>query len=97
MLDNEEIHSLEDFQRRAKAHLQRLRRTGQPCVLTVKGKARVVVQDAVAYRRMLALVDYAAEVLAIRRGLDDVSAGRTRPVEKAFRAISRRLGIPAPR
>jgi prevent-host-death family protein len=53
MIRPEDIKSLTDFQRNAQAHLKRLRRTGRPELLTVNGKAAVVVQSAAAYRRLI--------------------------------------------
>ncbi len=53
----EDIRSLTDFARNAKAHLDRLRRTGRPELLTVNGKAEVVVQSAVAYQNLIELVE----------------------------------------
>jgi prevent-host-death family protein len=42
--------SLSDFKRNTSELLDRLKKTGNPLVLTIKGKAEVVVQDAEAYR-----------------------------------------------
>lgn len=53
MIKPEDIGSLTDFARNAKAHLRRLKRTGRPELLTVNGKAEVVVQNASAYQRLL--------------------------------------------
>jgi Antitoxin Phd_YefM, type II toxin-antitoxin system len=53
MIRPEDIGSLTDFARNTKAHLQRLRRTGRPELLTVNGKAEVVVQNAAAYQRLI--------------------------------------------
>jgi len=53
MIRPEDIGSLTDFARNAKAHLRRLKRTGRPELLTVNGKAEVVVQNASAYQRLL--------------------------------------------
>jgi PHD/YefM family antitoxin component YafN of YafNO toxin-antitoxin module len=53
MVRPEDIGSLTDFNRNTKAHLKRLKRTGRPELLTVNGKAEVVVQNASAYERML--------------------------------------------
>jgi PHD/YefM family antitoxin component YafN of YafNO toxin-antitoxin module len=49
----EDIGSLTDFSRNTKAHLKRLRQTGRPELLTVNGKAEVVVQNASAYQRLI--------------------------------------------
>jgi len=61
MVQLSDIHSLSDFQRNTKAHLQRLKRSGRPEVLTVNGKAELVVQDARSYQKLL---DQAAEAEA---------------------------------
>jgi hypothetical protein len=53
----EDIGSLTDFHRNTRAHLNRLRRTGRPALLTVNGKAEVVVQNAGAYQRLLNLLE----------------------------------------
>ena len=53
MIRPEDIGSLTDFARNAKAHLKRLKRTGRPELLTVNGKAEVVVQNAAAYQRLI--------------------------------------------
>jgi prevent-host-death family protein len=53
MIRPEDIGSLTDFSRNTKAHLKRLRRTARPELLTVNGKAEVVVQSASAYERLL--------------------------------------------
>jgi Antitoxin Phd_YefM, type II toxin-antitoxin system len=53
MIRPEDIGSLTDFSRNTKAHLKRLKRTGRTELLTVNGKAEVVVQSASAYQRLL--------------------------------------------
>jgi len=53
MVRLEDIGSLTDFSRNTKAHLKRLKRTGRPELLTVNGKAEVVVQNASAYQEMI--------------------------------------------
>jgi PHD/YefM family antitoxin component YafN of YafNO toxin-antitoxin module len=53
MIRPEDIGSLTDFQRNTQAHLKRLKRTGRPELLTVNGRAEVVVQNASAYQRLI--------------------------------------------
>lgn len=53
MIRPEDIGSLTDFARNTKAHLKKLRRTGRPELLTVNGKAEVVVQSASAYQHLI--------------------------------------------
>jgi hypothetical protein len=59
----EDIGSLTNFHRNSKAHLTRLRLTGRPEVLTVNGKAEVVVQDAAAYQRLLSRLERVTSAL----------------------------------
>ena len=69
-----DIRSLSDFKRNTVDLLDRLRKTGHPLVLTINGKAELVVQDAEAYQ---ALLDRVEAIEGIQRGLADVKAGRT--------------------
>ena len=59
----QDIASLTDFHRNSTAHCKRLKLSGRPEVLTVNGKAVLVVQDAVAYQRLLEAAERAGEVL----------------------------------
>ena len=47
-----DIFSLSDFQRTTREHVRRLRETGRPEVLTVNGRAELVVYDAAAYQEI---------------------------------------------
>ncbi len=86
-----DIRSLSDFKRNTVELLDRLRETGGPLVLTVNGKAEVVVQDAAAYQ---ALIDRVETIEGIQRGLADVKAGRTKPAKQVFDRLRRKHGIP---
>lgn len=95
MIDLNNIHSLSDFQRNTRAHLNRLKKTGKPAVLTVHGQAEVVVQDAEAYQRLVDLATNAAAIVGIQRGLQGMYAGTGEDAEDAFRSLERDLDIPA--
>ncbi len=90
----EEIHSLTDFQRNARAHIERLKRTGQPAVLTVNGRAEVVVQDAKSYQELLDLIDQAEAVAGIKNGLDSMNRGAGEPVANALERLRGEHAIP---
>ena len=47
------IHSLTDFKRNANAYVEQLQATQSPLVLTVNGKAAVVVQEAGAFQSLI--------------------------------------------
>ncbi len=60
-------------------------------VLTVNGKAELIVQDAGAYQ---ALLDRVEALEGIQRGVADVKAGRTKPAQQVFDKLRRKHGIP---
>ena len=86
-----DVYSLTEFQRNAREHCKRLRRSGRPNLLTVNGKAEIVVQDAESYQRLLDELDRAEAVAGIREGLADVRAGRFEPADQAMKKIRARL------
>ena len=95
MLDiTSDIQSLTTFRRRSSDFLKQLKKSKRPVVLTVKGKAAAVVQDAAAYQRLLDIAALADAEEGIRQGLDDVVQGRTRPAREAFDEIRRKHEIP---
>ena len=89
-----DIQSLTTFRRRSGDFMKQLKKSKRPVVLTVKGKAAAVVQDAEAYQRLLDLAARADAGEGIRQGLDDVAHGRTRPAQEVFDGIRRKHGIP---
>src|SRR5438309_1852950 len=91
---NRDIQSLTDFKHRTPEFVQQLRETGEPIILTINGKAALVVQDAESYQKLLDLAEEARVVEGIRRGLEDMRAGRGRPADEVFADIRRELSVP---
>ena len=89
-----DIDSLTHFKRNTSEVIGQLKATGQPMVLTVNGKAEVVVQDAVSYQRMLDLVDRAEAIVGIKKGLQSVARGEGIPAEEAFAKFREKHNIP---
>jgi hypothetical protein len=87
MISVDDIRSLTDFQRHTKAHLKRLKASGRPTVLTVNGKAELIVQDASAFEEML------DAIRGIQRGLDSMKEGVGKPFRAALDEIRARQGI----
>jgi prevent-host-death family protein len=95
MLDiTKDIQSLTTFRRRSGDFMKQLKKSKRPVVLTVKGKAAAIVQDAEAYQRLLDVAAAADAAEGIRQGLDDVAHGRTRPAGEVFDDIRRKHDIP---
>jgi len=85
-----DIDSLSNFKRKTPAYLTRMKKTGEPLVLTINGKAELVVQDAASYQRLLELTDRIESLEVLRKSLEDVDAGRTRPMRQAIESLGRR-------
>jgi PHD/YefM family antitoxin component YafN of YafNO toxin-antitoxin module len=89
----EDIHPLTDFKRDTATFVKRMRRSKRAIVLTVNGKAELVVQDANSYQEMLDRLERVEAVEAIRVGLKDVEEGRVHDARKALKKLQVKLGI----
>ena len=95
MLDiTKDIQSLTSFRRNSGEFIRRLRKSKRPLVLTVRGKAQAVVQDAEAYQRLLDTAARADVYEAIRQGLDDICARRTQALAEACFSETLDFGTP---
>jgi prevent-host-death family protein len=95
MLDiSRDIDSLSNFKRKTSQFIQQLKATGQPVILTVNGKAELVVQDAKSYQKLLELVERLEAIEAIREGLRDEAEGRVVTLEEAMQMVRDKHGIP---
>jgi len=94
MLDiTKDIDSLTNFKRNTAAYLEQIKESGHPLVLTVNGKAEVVVQDADSYQKLLELVDRIQAIEGIQAGLNSVREGRTFPAKEALTKLKEKHGI----
>ena len=93
MLDLNEVRPLTDFQRGAREHIRRLRKSGKPLVLTVNGSAEVVVQSATGYQDLLDRLERAETIVAIRVAQGEVERGETMPLSDALATLKRRPGL----
>jgi PHD/YefM family antitoxin component YafN of YafNO toxin-antitoxin module len=77
MLDlRRDIDSLTNFKRNTAAFLRQLRKKGGPIVLTVNGKAQLVVQDAGSYQKLLDLAERVEAIEAIKEGMSEIANGQ---------------------
>ena len=84
---------LSEFSQHSSEVVERLKASGTPLVLTVKGTAEVVVQDLASYRRLVESAERADAIAAISQGLEDIRAGKGRPYEKVFEDLRRKYEI----
>lgn len=91
MIDlSEDIHSLSDFKRRTSAYMARMKKNGHPVVLTVNGRAALIVQDAGSYQRLLERAEKAEMMEFLRESREDLEAGRTVPAQEALDQLAKK-------
>jgi len=88
-----DIHSLSTFKRDTAKLLRQMKKTKEPVVLTVNGKAELVVQDAESYQKLLEAKDRIEAIEGIRRGLESMQRQRGKPATKFFREFFAEKGI----
>jgi len=96
MLDiSRDIHSLTDFKKNTSEFINQLKQTGEPLVLTINGKAELVVQDAAAYQKLRQVAEEARVLEGIRQGMEDMNAGRTVSLDEFKEHVRTKHGIQA--
>jgi prevent-host-death family protein len=91
MIDlSQDIHSLSEFKRKTAEFMDRMKQSGHPVVLTINGKAELVVQDAASYQRLLELAERAEMMEFLRESREDIEAGRTEPALKALERLAQK-------
>jgi prevent-host-death family protein len=93
MIDLREVRSVTEFQRNIKEYVGRLKENKTPLVLTVNGRAELVVQDAESYQWMLDRLERAETIAAIRRGMKEFEEGKGHPAREALEELMTRHGI----
>ncbi len=97
MIQPEDIRPLTEFQRNAKSHVRRLQRTRRPNLLTINGRAALVIQDAGAYQKLLDRLAEAEEVEALRVAFRELEEGKGRPLGEFMREFRAKHGLAARR
>jgi PHD/YefM family antitoxin component YafN of YafNO toxin-antitoxin module len=94
MIDiTKDIQSLTTFRRKSGVFMKQLKKSKRPVVLTVKGKAEAIVQDAGAYQRLLDIAARADVYEGIRQGLEQARRGEGQEVEEFFAEFEAAHGI----
>ena len=93
MIDLRQVCSVTEFQRNMKDYVGQLKKRKTPLVLTVNGRAELVVQDAESYQVMLDRLERAETVAAIRRGIEQTKRGEGIPLEEAEKRLRKKHGF----
>jgi PHD/YefM family antitoxin component YafN of YafNO toxin-antitoxin module len=92
MIDLREIRSVTEFQRNIKDYVGRLKRRRTPLVLTVNGRAELVVQAADSYQKLLDRLQRAEALAAIRKGTEQFDRGEGIALGEAEKKLRKKHG-----
>jgi prevent-host-death family protein len=85
MLDlSRDIDSLSNFKRKTPEFLRQLKETGHPVVLTINGKAELVVQDAASFQKLIERAERAERMEALRASVEEMKAGQGIPAAEVL-------------
>jgi len=90
-----DIQSLSVFKRDSSKFIKQIKKTGEPIVLTVNGKAAAVIHDPDSYQAYLREKDRQDTIASVRRGIADARAGRVTEAEVFFKEFEKKHGIPS--
>lgn len=88
-----DIQSLTAFKRDTNRIVKQIKKTKEPMILTVNGKPSVVVQDAGAYEELMKFKDRMETIAGIKRGLEAMKRGQSRPAEEVFAELFKEFNI----
>jgi PHD/YefM family antitoxin component YafN of YafNO toxin-antitoxin module len=93
MIDLRHIRPVSDFNRNTKQAIRRLKKSGQPEVLTVNGEAQVIVQSAASYQKLLEDAELSRSLAVLRKSLSEAKQGKGRPARDVLRELAAKAGI----
>ncbi len=88
----EEINSLSNFKRNTSEFIEQLKKTGKPVVLTINGRAELIVQDAGSYQKLLEIAERLETIEALKPAIAEMKAGRRGSAEKVFAELLQNTG-----
>lgn len=89
-----DIMSLSTFKRDSNKVMRQMKKTKEPVVLTVNGKAAIVVQDVESYQRLLELKERAEVTETLRQRLASRGRKKGRSVDDFFSEFFAKNNIP---
>jgi PHD/YefM family antitoxin component YafN of YafNO toxin-antitoxin module len=80
----DEINSLSNFKRNTGEFVEQLKNTGKPIILTINGKAELVVQDAGSYQKMLEIAERLETIEALKPAIAEMKVGKGEIADQVF-------------
>lgn len=92
-IDLRHVRSLTDFLRNHREHVERLRETESPEVLTINGRAELVVQTAESYQALIDRLEHAENVAGLRKAYGQFRAGATHDLSASTNDLREKHGL----
>lgn len=93
MIRSSDITSLSEYRKHLREHHDRIRKSKRPLYVTSNGATDAVVLSPEAFDEMVERVEIAESLTLIDRSMEDIEAGRVRPMREAIRDIADELGL----
>jgi PHD/YefM family antitoxin component YafN of YafNO toxin-antitoxin module len=90
----ENTQTLAAFRENPAELLEQLKASHHPITLTSDGDPIAILQNPAEYGRLRDLAAEASAHEGIRQGLEDVAAGRTRPLQEVFDELRAKYAVP---
>ena len=90
---SQDIQSLSTFKRNTNELITQMKETGNPVILTVNGKAELVVQSAVSYQKLLDSIEHLETIIGIKKGLEDIAKGDTQSLNEFIEEMQQKHEI----
>jgi prevent-host-death family protein len=90
---SQDIQSLSTFKRNTNELITQMKETGNPVILTVNGKAELVVQDAVSYQKLLDSIEHLETIIGIKKGLEDMAKGEAQLLDQFIEEMAKKHEI----
>jgi len=91
MLTTSDIYPVSDFNRKPSEHIKRLQETKKPEVLTVNGKAAVVMLDPESYDQLSQDAELLQTLENIRLAKAEYETGNSKSVQQVFNELKSEL------
>ena len=91
---SQDIQSLTEFKRKTAFFMKQLKQRRRPVVLTVNGKAVMVVQDAASYQDLVEAADRFEAISALQEGMAQSERGEGVSLSEFDKRTRAKHGIP---
>jgi len=91
-MKSQDITSVTEHRQHLRDHINQVKETGRPMFVTSGGTAEAVVLSPQAYDALIEEVELARSVISLDESMQDVKAGRTRPMRDALKEMIEEFG-----